>query len=592
MEKAQTMSKGGTTPLSRGAQLMYEKQMYTDFVIAVGGMEFHVHKFVLLATSDYFRRLLDSGMKECQTGRLEVKHLTPSAVSAMLNFMYYDSFGAGKADNFELLECAVYWHVEDAIELSSWQIITEDLTAANWYAVFCLFEAHGLQAAAARTKSSVRDHFDEFIADFKPENATAVKCVAELWEKSEIELYIYIADWVRDSDSTSLFSLVRFGLMTAAELEQVKLHAKGRPWEAAVMQALAYSRSKPNEKVTFYGETDQNATRGTPETLAFYDVYAAESAVVSQSFIVVLDTFGRHSETHTKESWWLFDARTNDWWKMSPPSDGRRCKAAWVCHKGSLYALGGLVSWNNTGQSENDRYFFCGFNVSNGVQKYDFATDCWSEVPHMNLPVPMAFHGAAMVKDALYVAGGVTSTDRERKNHSYRLAVDVLDMGKNNGVWDRLPSPIPVAPKLTVKLPHRGGESCQLHALNQSLLLYLSNSGELMAYDLCTLGPWQKLVLPAYDLTYLLSNDCNTAVRTAVSDYMLYVFLPEYDLLYKFYMDGTQRFEVLDVPAEVMNFSHSFLSVLTLPKHCVSKLHDRYDLGLYLFNTKKKLTNC
>ena len=74
---------------SLSAKISDEIQKPTDFSIKVEDQIIHVHKSVLCAASEYFRMMLQSGMKESNEGEMHIQHTRADVVRAMTDYMYF-----------------------------------------------------------------------------------------------------------------------------------------------------------------------------------------------------------------------------------------------------------------------------------------------------------------------------------------------------------------------------------------------------------------------------------------------------------------------------------------------------------------------
>jgi speckle-type POZ protein len=67
---------------------LYRSQENTDVTFSFGSKELKAHKSILGARSDYFRRMFSAGMKENQTGVIEIVDFDPEVFEEALIFLY------------------------------------------------------------------------------------------------------------------------------------------------------------------------------------------------------------------------------------------------------------------------------------------------------------------------------------------------------------------------------------------------------------------------------------------------------------------------------------------------------------------------
>ena len=95
-----------TYDLCKGAYSLYKSEALTDTIIKCTDKEFKVHRVILASCSPVFRAMLESDMREKQSGVVEVPDITPEAMSDVVAYLY-----TGTAPNLttlanELLQAA------------------------------------------------------------------------------------------------------------------------------------------------------------------------------------------------------------------------------------------------------------------------------------------------------------------------------------------------------------------------------------------------------------------------------------------------------------------------------------------------------
>ena len=530
------------TPLSQGAQRLYELSSNSDFVVVVKDVHFDLHKFVLLSTSLFFRRLFNS--REFVTARLEANELTATAVRSVINFMYYDYFIP--ADNFELLQCAALWEMPEAVELCCALIVLEELCVENCFEVLSLFVGYGLQRAIHQTEEFIIAHFDEVLEAFCVRTAGLGACesLIRLWQKSEFELYEVVA---RSTWHRELSSKLRFGLMSAHELETVKKQPLGS--EPSIARAIEYNRLKNmNERLTFYAEEDvQNQPRGAAETLVFFQGDIYEVNVFEGYILVTVDPVGKK---------FLFETRTQRWLELplKPHPEIRHAAIAYCSRR--IYVLGGMEARFTSSSVEH--------LLTSGIDCYDFATNSWIH-SHVTLPTAMGFHAACCLERSIYVAGGV-----QMLAGSWKFSLNLFKLNMSTGEFEAR-APLPVKPCAQDKK----GKTCELFAF-QGAMLYLAEGLVMMSYNPES-DLWQNLILPSLNLPYF---GVKNRPSITVSGNLIYVYDPDRDFLCRYHLDG--RYRELKVPADFKN-SAFLAGTCTKPKGCCTSEHEQ--ISLYLYDT-------
>jgi hypothetical protein len=67
---------------------LLKEEAFTDFTVKVRTVKFRSHRLILASHSDYFHRLLLSGMREAQEGQIEFKAMEPYVFGIILDYIY------------------------------------------------------------------------------------------------------------------------------------------------------------------------------------------------------------------------------------------------------------------------------------------------------------------------------------------------------------------------------------------------------------------------------------------------------------------------------------------------------------------------
>ena len=448
-------------PLVLGARELYENSQFLDFTIAVGKRELRVHRFVLVATSNYFKALASSEMVEQQRQRVSLHHMSEEAVTDVVHYMYYDQFRTGRHDKSALLECAVYFDVPGAIEKCVDSIVEDELEIENAFDILKLFEMHNVVSGIQATEAFIRCNYNEVFSAYKQTTDLYVtERLVHLWQKAEYKVYQFLTQ-EKTVDKERLLCKVRFGLLTDGELQRVKASSAYRvgegSWKELVTLAEEYLHLHlHSEKVVFYRAKQKRATaegrnhaseiskqnemRGQPDTLAFYEcsmcftkghehntmhflntignwwavAFCMDSASAAiacaaayepgvilfvNGFIVVCQDIKYPLDRDTKEAWTLFDPRVRKWKVLSSP-EKQKSNAAVVYHGEHMYVLGGELK-------EEAK------TLSKSIERYEFATDTWEQLSS-TCPVPIRCHGACSMDGYIYIAGGKTHAPSDK----------------------------------------------------------------------------------------------------------------------------------------------------------------------------------
>ncbi|EME79922.1 uncharacterized protein MYCFIDRAFT_80991, partial [Pseudocercospora fijiensis CIRAD86] len=96
--------------LQAAAAASYGDDKFSDFIIVCDGKEYKVHRFIICAHSEYFKRVCTSAFMEASQQKIELKEDLPQAIKCMIEYFYkldYDDFegvpeSRNEADNSDL----------------------------------------------------------------------------------------------------------------------------------------------------------------------------------------------------------------------------------------------------------------------------------------------------------------------------------------------------------------------------------------------------------------------------------------------------------------------------------------------------------
>ena len=523
----------------------------TDFVVVAGGVEFPVCSSVLASASGYFRALLDIGMKEQTSRRVEFQTSSAQVLESLLTFIQEGEYvRCPDVDTVELLELAVYLDVPNAIDAYSTEIVESELNVENWWIVLSLFRLHNLTAAVSLTRKFVVDNF-RAIALF-PEHVLSadlegVELLANVWAMGERELFDLLTAWLkhaanRQCHADRLLTKVRYGLLTPAELSDAKTSSlDGEEWRSLVGLAEEYHTLEVPARVVFY-DSDQNKMRGSPEALVLYETNMAnkgdapekihvfngagdwqthefhmdeesaraafEVASIPPKLLFSMNGFLLLQSVHftaevVEQHWAIFDLRTKKWCEIALPPEDSCGSTVLIFHDKSLYLFNGdfMICSN---------YFVQGalaeskieWMEKNAIHKYSFASDTWQSVAKHNLSVGMTICSACCLDGQVYVGG-----KRIADQHTGAMRYEMDRYNLATGEWEQLGE----APE----------HASSLQVFGERGVCYMNKNLELMIYDVDQ-RTWTKTVMPFRDRTARFSRLDLRVTGTAV-----YVCFPE-----------------------------------------------------------------
>lgn len=171
-EQAPSEAETWTRRRTVGPQELLESDALTDVTLAAGdNREFRAHKVILAAHSDYFHRLLVSGMREPDEGRVVFPQMEAHVLEAILRYVYTGTLLTTNAtasdDDIEALgeiyEAANMLQMQD-LESAVQDKLADCCTADNCLEMYILskrFDGQhpGKEKVAVILEETVRDHW-------------------------------------------------------------------------------------------------------------------------------------------------------------------------------------------------------------------------------------------------------------------------------------------------------------------------------------------------------------------------------------------------------------------------------------------------
>ncbi|CAF1510725.1 unnamed protein product [Rotaria magnacalcarata] len=392
------------TKLLEKFSLMRDKPDLCDFRIDINDKHFYCHKFLLIATSDYFKAMFNGHMSESQSDHVELKGFERSSngVESMINFCYSGSLFITFENIDELLHAATHLQIHDAIDLCS-QFLIESCSIHNCIDIYKISDLYSLDNVLNIVKSFISKYFVllMFHARHQFEQLRYEQIYDELsrdtletYQFSEYDLFTMTCIWIkanqqeREKYATDLFKLIRFMLMTPEQLcdhvrsnELIKSNEQSR---ILVQDALCYyalpsrqplindvqSRIRNDAVLVAVGEIELfslNTVSERWETLCqapLEENYPYPfSAITVNNYLYVLGT--RRSSSEEYKSCYRFSARTCEWIKLQNLlHDRSRFAAAHV--KSFIYIMGGFEGFKRT-----TRVYV------NTIERYSIENDQW-----------------------------------------------------------------------------------------------------------------------------------------------------------------------------------------------------------------------
>ncbi|KAL1272041.1 hypothetical protein QQF64_031057 [Cirrhinus molitorella] len=213
-------------------QNLWAKRMGCDVELLAEKTVFHAHRVLLAASSDYFRGMFTSGMKESQQESVSLLLVGAAELETLLHCAYSGALELGWGCVFELACTSLQFQFQPAISLCL-KFLEQEMDVHNCLDVASFAEAYGMADLMELAEDFVLRHFQEISATPKFQDLPAEKLLQflrcdALSIPSELAVFRAVVTWVeadpteRLSQAEELMRAVRFPFMTFREFREVR----------------------------------------------------------------------------------------------------------------------------------------------------------------------------------------------------------------------------------------------------------------------------------------------------------------------------------------------------------------------------------
>ncbi|CDQ68468.1 unnamed protein product [Oncorhynchus mykiss] len=409
---------------------LWKEGVGCDVELEVDGTSFHVHKVLMAASSDFFRGMFTSGMKESQQPCVALPFLEAAELEAMIGCSYSGSLPLSWGRVFEITCTALQLQFQPALSLCL-NFLEQEIDAHSCLDVASFAEAYGMPELLEVANSFVLRHFQNVAATPKFQDLPAKKLRRylksdSLFVPSELVVFKAVVAWIEACPSKrlkltkELMKKVHFPLMNVKEFNEVKTtklwsehnteglyltiledfhshHVAPRTLLVLVggdQISADFSRRSPSRELWF-GNSLRNYTgivknvewrllgeMPKPPRLSHeVAVLTGKLYVVGgQSYEGTLDVFN---------STYRYDPLQNLWERLADLHK-TRCNFSMVVLDRMIYAIGGDIDPETNLDS---------------VERYCPNTDTWSF--SRPLDMTLSCHAATMLDGKIFISGGL-----------------------------------------------------------------------------------------------------------------------------------------------------------------------------------------
>ncbi|XP_061619328.1 kelch-like protein 33 [Phyllopteryx taeniolatus] len=409
-----------------------------DVILDVSGASFHVHRVILAASSDYFRGMFTSGMRESRQARVALPLTVAPEMAALICCCYCGTLPVNWDTVFEIARTALRFQFRSAISLCL-LFMKREMGASSCLDVASFAEAYGMSELLEEANDYVLRNFSEVSATEKFLDLQTDKLLEFLRSDglsvpSELVAFRASVSWLEADPEErlrlagKLMTGVRFQLMTFREFREVRaVNLRMEMREDVRLQGAAFKefgsspsvqdqrRARyPKDSLVVVGgdRQDPDGGRRVPSgEIQFINSLRSGTGLVKDiewrrlsqipdrpKFRHGVATIGGrlfavggchfYAERDVMKSTYSYDPKRDSWKRCS---DMRECRSNFslVAHRGQLCAIGGDKQLNTN---------------LNSAEMYDIEADTWSFV--RPLDHPLSGQAAAVLDGSVFISGG------------------------------------------------------------------------------------------------------------------------------------------------------------------------------------------
>ncbi|XDV19329.1 hypothetical protein PO909_024816 [Leuciscus waleckii] len=426
--------------------LQHIRQLWTqrvgcDVELEAEGRVFHAHRVLLVASSDYFRGMFTSGMKESRQKLVSLQLVWAAKLEALLHYSYSGALSLGWGCVFDLTCTSLQLQFQTAYSLCL-NFLEQEIDAYSCLDVVSFAEAYGMSDLLALANNFVLRHFQDVsitpkFHDLPVEKIKKYLQSDSLYVLSELPVFKAVMSWIeaypkhRVKLARELMGTIRFPLMTFKEFDEVmsvtswprigaKNVYKGLFKEFFSSSSDVQSNIRvymPKDTIVLVGGekiTDNFDKHRPSREMWFSNSLQNHVGLVKKVEWKMLGTLpekprfshgvgtirgklyvvgGRHyyGQADTMKCTYMYDPIQNSWQRLADMHE-RRGSFTVVVLDGKLYAIGG------------ERY--SGVNMES-VEVYCPNTNSWSFV--CPLDQALCCHAASVWNGTIFLSGGLNS---------------------------------------------------------------------------------------------------------------------------------------------------------------------------------------
>nr|XP_061810894.1 kelch-like protein 33 [Nerophis lumbriciformis] len=424
----------------RSIEQLWADGVGCNVILDLSGALFPVHRVILAASSDYFRGMFTSGMRESVQARIALPVNEAPEMAALICCCYRGTLSVNWDCVFELACTALRFQFRSAVSLCL-LFMRQEMEASTCLDVASFAEAYGISDLLEEADDYVLRNFLEVSATEKFKDLQAEKlfkflCSDGLSAPSELVVFRALVSWLEAEPDErlglagKLMRGVRFPLMTFREFREVRAINLRMETKDVQLQGAAFKEfgssipMQDHHRVRFPKDClllvggdrlDPDVGRRIPSREIWFlnslrsgiglvkDIEWRMLAQIPEKpkFRHAVATIGGrlfviggchfYARDNVMKSTYSYDPEQGFWRRCS---DMKECRSSFsaVVHKGKLCVIGGDEQLNTNLKS---------------VEMYDSEADTWSFVHPLDQP--LSGQAATVLDERVFISGGFDS---------------------------------------------------------------------------------------------------------------------------------------------------------------------------------------
>uniref|UniRef100_A0A3Q3IXV3 BTB domain-containing protein n=1 Tax=Monopterus albus TaxID=43700 RepID=A0A3Q3IXV3_MONAL len=362
-----------------------------DVILNVNRALFH-HRVILAASSDYFRGMFTSGMKESHQTCVALPFLLASELEVLIRCSYSGNLSLSWESVFEITCTALQLQFQPTFSLCL-DFMQQEMEASSCLDVASFAEAYGMLELLEKANDFVLKNFWEVSAtakflDLPAEKLVDFLCCDGLCVPSELAVFRAVISWIeadpeeRLGQAGLLMTGVRFPLMTFREFREVR---------AVNLRMECFG----DKEVELYGSALKEFGFSLPKSQDLCRVRRPKDALVLVGGDQLNPDVGQRIPS--REVWFANSIRSGtglvkdiEWRKLCEMPDKPKFRHGVAALRGKLYVVGGC-------------YFYAKDDMMKSAY-YDPKQDSWKRLPDMQ--EYRSNFSVVVHEECLYAIGG------------------------------------------------------------------------------------------------------------------------------------------------------------------------------------------